>query len=478
MSLQLRYSPGYVPHLAATPPDMDFGEVRREVKSRQPTASSKKGASNYTADDILGTSRSSTVEELRRRVNLLFIQEDWHRTINTLERLIRLEQSPDNYFLLGMCYAQSHDYYNSAGALEEAAKLRPNHFMTQFHLASAYLMQYILGGDVEALRKAIQPYKKTISLGARVELAFLGLGFVYSMLGEWRNAEKYYLRAIEVNDDPSSAYQNLAKMYLDWGERQPSRREYYYLKAAEAFEKFIQYSSDKSDGYNFLGYTYSLIGHLGEAAEAYKKAIEVDDQNLLALANLAALYLDTKKYDDARQILRHTIRIRPQTVKAYLTGKLGRPVEDVKRFRSDAYVNYGVACLESYEKQAVEGHVPGAGSDDNLLREAESSLKKAIEIDPSNANAYYDLAVLHFRRNEPEEAKAAIRQALAVNPEDEKIKAHVRSLLEEQLKQQLLKDGLLTSIKGPITDLRPYRNRQPVVIQGKPLSETIIEERR
>lgn len=49
---------------------------------------------------------------------------------------------------------------------------------------------------------------------------------------------------------------------------------------------------------------------------------------------------------------------------------------------------------------------------------------------------------------------------------------------EEEFKLRLLRAGLLKHIKPPITDLTPYRDRKPFEIQGKPLSETIIEERR
>jgi hypothetical protein len=38
--------------------------------------------------------------------------------------------------------------------------------------------------------------------------------------------------------------------------------------------------------------------------------------------------------------------------------------------------------------------------------------------------------------------------------------------------------GVFREIKPPITNLTPYRNRQAVPIQGEPLSETVIRERR
>ena len=49
---------------------------------------------------------------------------------------------------------------------------------------------------------------------------------------------------------------------------------------------------------------------------------------------------------------------------------------------------------------------------------------------------------------------------------------------EQKLQQKLFEAGLLTEIKPPITDFAPYRNRQPVEVEGKPISETIIKERR
>ena len=47
---------------------------------------------------------------------------------------------------------------------------------------------------------------------------------------------------------------------------------------------------------------------------------------------------------------------------------------------------------------------------------------------------------------------------------------------EEQVLQEMLKVGLLTEIKPRCTDRQAVY--PPVPIQGKPLSETILEERR
>jgi hypothetical protein len=47
---------------------------------------------------------------------------------------------------------------------------------------------------------------------------------------------------------------------------------------------------------------------------------------------------------------------------------------------------------------------------------------------------------------------------------------------DERVLQEMLKAGLITEIKRP--DRTPKPERRLIPIQGKPLSETIIEERR
>lgn len=49
---------------------------------------------------------------------------------------------------------------------------------------------------------------------------------------------------------------------------------------------------------------------------------------------------------------------------------------------------------------------------------------------------------------------------------------------EDKLEQMLLEVGLLSEIPPRITDFTPYEKRKPIKVKGKPISETIIEERR
>jgi hypothetical protein len=51
---------------------------------------------------------------------------------------------------------------------------------------------------------------------------------------------------------------------------------------------------------------------------------------------------------------------------------------------------------------------------------------------------------------------------------------------EEEADLLLLKEGVISSIPRPPTEaeIKAFRDYQPIDVEGKPLSETIIEERR
>ena len=48
----------------------------------------------------------------------------------------------------------------------------------------------------------------------------------------------------------------------------------------------------------------------------------------------------------------------------------------------------------------------------------------------------------------------------------------------DEINHRLLAAGVIRRIPPPITDFSPYRDRVMLKIEGKPVSETIIEERR
>jgi hypothetical protein len=51
-------------------------------------------------------------------------------------------------------------------------------------------------------------------------------------------------------------------------------------------------------------------------------------------------------------------------------------------------------------------------------------------------------------------------------------------LTEEEVDQEMLRDGILDQVPSRVRDVARFENYKPIEVTGKPLSETIIEERR
>lgn len=86
--------------------------------------------------------------------------------------------------------------------------------------------------------------------------------------------------------------------------------------------------------------------------------------------------------------------------------------------------------------------------------------------------------------------ETVIEELKALTPaEQKKVRELIDSLLEasaetssnlsseDLLDQRLLEAGVISEIPPRITDFTPYQNRKPIEVKGKPVSETIIEER-
>jgi Arc/MetJ-type ribon-helix-helix transcriptional regulator len=91
--------------------------------------------------------------------------------------------------------------------------------------------------------------------------------------------------------------------------------------------------------------------------------------------------------------------------------------------------------------------------EDDVIRDALTRLKQSM---PDNATAR---PAQKAKRARPGQAKK-------------------KPLTPDQLNQRLLASGLVTQLPDPTQDIDDDEDDLPIVIQGEPLSETIIRERR
>ncbi|MFH1088472.1 MAG: tetratricopeptide repeat protein [Patescibacteria group bacterium] len=105
--------------------------------------------------------------------------------------------------------------------------------------------------------------------------------------GEYKKAERIYLKLITKDPQESSLYNKLALVYL--GEKN-------YKDAANAIDQALQLEPDNDTFYNNQGLLFYQQGNYDEAVESYEKSIDINNKVASRFMNLGLTYFMCKKY--------------------------------------------------------------------------------------------------------------------------------------------------------------------------------------
>jgi tetratricopeptide (TPR) repeat protein len=154
-----------------------------------------------------------------------------------------------------------------------------------------------------------------------------------------------------------------------------------YAEAIERLKTATSLLSTNAQAWNYLGLAYHQAGQPNDAADAYKKAMALD-QNLVEVHyNLGCLWLEQN---------------RPDLAKAELTAYTMHRGEK----SPDAWIKLG-------EAQLALRDVAGA----------EKSLNQARLLDAQNPEALNDMGVVQMQRNRPTEAAQYFNAAIRAKPD-------------------------------------------------------------
>jgi tetratricopeptide (TPR) repeat protein len=200
-------------------------------------------------------------------------------------------------------------------------------------------------------------------------------------------------------------------------------------------------------------------GKLEEAAECYRKALEISPDNRLALYALGVISGQLKGYDESKAAFERL---------ALLLKDLGSRATTM----AEAHQGIGVALLGLWGAAGPDQPPP------ELAARMEREFRTAVELDPKYFRAWLGLGVALHILERLEDAEAAFRKAIEIDPHNEAAKERLRSVLEDKLERRLFELGYLSKVNKPIRDFTPYENRTLIRVKGKSLSQIVTEERR
>ena len=210
-----------------------------------------------------------------------YAQDNMAKTLEFYEEGLKL--FPEHYeawFNLGNIYAVYEDYYSAVDAYEHAIQYNPKYVMARMNLGIVY------SEDLGFFDEAIEQFD-TIT---QIRLLKLWIPFVYSNVKSVKGNRgiAYYNKGVAYKQ--KAMYLPLEKRYL----------AYKYLgEAIEAYKKALKILKKNYDIYYNKAVAHHLRGEYREAGLEYCKAIKLEPMRYEAHYNLAVLLRSLHRYRDS-----------------------------------------------------------------------------------------------------------------------------------------------------------------------------------
>lgn len=193
----------------------------------------------------------------------------------------------------------------------------------------------------------------------------------HASLGDFAAAERLLRRATAIRRNLLSAYWMLARIYV---------AEHRLDTAREEMQELSRTEPDPVAALTVLGTIDQLDDRVAEARAAYERALQIDPNAAIAANNLAWLYAeDNASLDRALQLAQTAAGILPD--------------------RTEVNDTLGWVCFKK-----------------GLLPLARTALERSVDLDTTNATAWYHLARVYEAARDTKAARRAMERYLALDP--------------------------------------------------------------
>ena len=280
---------------------------------------------------------------------------------------------------------------------EKIDPLHPEIFMTRGSI-------YSLTGLPE---EAIKNFKKSIELAGEskeiIEDGYLYLAFEYENLEQYEDAIFCLKKTIDLNPLSDAALYELSFCF------EITNKD---SEAVEYFNAFLDKHSYSNCAWFNLGVAYNRLGLFEKAIESYDYVIAIKEDFSPAYFNKANSLANINKLEEAIACYEETFKHEKPEAITYCY--IGECYEKLKNL-GDAWIGIGIV-LDQQDK----------------LTEGIHYLKKAIEIDKTNADYWYVIGDAYQKLGFAEEAKDSYKKVIELDPSLENIWLDYSNLLFEE----------------------------------------------
>lgn len=270
--------------------------------------------------------------------------------------------------------------------------------------------------DMKRWNEAIDSYKKAMEI--RTDPVFIeNCGLAYERNGNFEEAEKYYLEALEVDPESAKLFNRLGVFYHD--QTQYEKSIGYYLKALEREPNNLLFLEN-------LALAYSMKNDYGAAIEIYEKFLQISPANAKILNAMGVIYYNQQQYESAIEMYHKALEIDKDNF--LYTKNLGLALR-VSGFNDEAIETYKRANEINDSDYIVWNELGVLSYNEYDNENAIAYYQKAIELQPGDPVLYSNLAMVFNAQGKPDEAL----NVMANYQVSDEVKNEVNLLLKDSL---------------------------------------------
>ena len=282
-----------------------------------------------------------------------------------------LDLRPQLQTTLAVAYAENGDTDKAIATLEQVIKAHPDDAEAHFNLGTAYAKQ----GPALGYQKAIANFKEAVRIDPHYDSARYSLAKVLVQLGQFSDAALY-------------------------------------------LSDYTHHRPNDAEGFHLLGTAYTGMSQLSKAVEALKRAIRLKPGDYEIYYDLGSALAKTGKTGEAIEQLDAAEKINPAFADAHYQLALQlRKQGDVPRSKQEMQIFQKLKNTENEETTA--GNLNNEGNrllEEGKAREAAEAYRKAVQLDPNNAQWQYNLSLALARLGDREGQIKALQRALQIDP--------------------------------------------------------------
>ena len=322
---------------------------------------------------------------------------------------------------LALLYEKKGNKAKTIENLKKAISLSPKDIETYIHLSELYLE----GGEIKEAEKIVNA--ALLVAPGSADANYLS-GRLMISLQRFEDAVIAFRNALMFDKTHEGALFHMAKTYIEIGQLDDA---VIYLK------KLVAQKSENAEVYLNLGKLEQGKDSGNKKIKIFKSCVEALPDEPRCRVELATLYLERGKLDDARKHFEEFVRISPQDGEGQV--KLASVLKDLGK-TGEAMVHLESA-ISMDDKNSSARHLLGTIYMENKeLSKAISELEKAVTYAPDRATFQNSIGLAYLEMLRPDDAISSFKKAFSLNAEDQ-YKTNLNNAYEK-------KKSLLASSSG------------------------------